>query len=111
MILTEMFQFLGNNSNDVNLALLAGGHHLNLFHLGLVLGLSYGTLRSTWRKHRGDYRSCLIDIVADWFKWIDQVRVFAIGETCCSWKILVRALLHPLVRQRGLAEKIAKDHK
>jgi len=49
--------------------------------------------------------------VADWLKWIDQVQSFAIDETCCSWKILVRALLHPLVRQRALAEKIAKDHK
>ena len=72
------------------------------FHLGLVLGLHYSTLKAIQSDHV-TAEDCLQETMSRWLKQKDSV-----GQP--SWRTLARALAHPLVGQQRLAEELAKNH-
>ena len=72
----------------------------HIYNLGLVLGL-----KQTKLKALRDSDSFLDDAISAWLRKEDQVTEK--GEP--SWTVLINALKHPRVGQRGIADKIAKD--
>ena len=91
---------------DVVAAVIAGRTYFSWFHLGLALGLDYRTLKVIQNKCSDD-NECLRDTLAAWLRQKDKVP----QQGLPSWRSLTRALAHPLVDQRGLAEEIARKHK
>ncbi len=76
------------------------------FHLGLVFGLRYGRLRIIpIETHTTEH--LVIKSVSIWLCL--RACVLVCGRP--SWKTLVRALAHPLVREMRLAGEIADRHK
>ena len=88
-------------------AALVGGHDFSWFHLGLTLGLFYSTLKTIQRMNRENFSECLGDTLVGWLRKIDGV--YREGKP--SWRTLARALVHPLVNQRSLAEEIANNYR
>ena len=72
----------------------------HIYNLGLVLGLKHTKLKAL-----RDSDSFLDDAISAWLRKEDQVTEK--GEP--SWTVLINALKHPRVGQRGIADKIAKD--
>ena len=69
----------------------------NIYHLGLVLGLSHHQV-----KEMKDSETFLDDMIAAWLQKVDQVGI-------PTWQKLVKALRHKRVGQTGIANKIEKD--
>ena len=72
----------------------------DVYHLGLVLGLSQRKLMA-----KIDSRTFLDDVISAWLRKEDQV--IKRGEP--SWRALVSALMNRRVGQTGIATNIAKD--
>ena len=72
-----------------------------LSHLGMVLGLS---------RHRvsgmKDSDSFLEDMISSWLQQADNV---AAKSGVPTWRSLVKALKHQLLRQNGIARQIVMD--
>ena len=72
----------------------------NITELGQVLGLRYATLRDL--PHGG----FLNEVMTLWLGEADDV----LKKGKPSWRSLVQGLRNKLVRQNGIANKIAKEH-
>ena len=72
-----------------------------LSNLGLVLGLSLHHVKGLM-----DSKTFLGDMVLSWLNQADNVTTRSGVPT---WKSLVKALRHKLLRQNGIASQIAKD--
>lgn len=72
----------------------------NITELGQVLGLRYATLRDL--PHGG----FLNEVMTLWLGEADDV----LKKGKPSWRSLVQGLRNDLVRQNGIANKIAKEH-
>ena len=67
----------------------------HIYHLGLVLGLNQGRVKSMMDSST----TFLDDVIAAWLRSEDQVRA-------ATWMNLVKALRHPRLNQTGIADKI-----
>jgi len=72
----------------------------NIYYLGLVLGLAHHELKA-----KMDSSIFLSDVIHAWLQRKDQVD----EKGKPSWQVLIKALKHPMVRQTGIANDIAKD--
>ena len=72
----------------------------DVYHLGLVLGLSQHKLMA-----KIDSKTFLDDVISAWLRKEDQV----IKRGKPSWRVLVSALMNRRVGQTGIATNIAKD--
>ena len=72
----------------------------HIYNLGLILGL-----KQTKVKTLKDSDTFLDDVIAAWLRKEDQVR----KNKEPSWTVLINALKHRRVEQRGIADKIALD--
>ena len=72
------------------------------FHLGVALGLSYGTLKAIESNHQGDAHRCLTEMVVAWLQMADNSRP--------SWQRLASALNSPVVNRIDIANTIAARH-
>ena len=70
----------------------------NVHLLGLALGISQRRLNTK------DVASFLREVIADWLNGVDMVNETS-GQP--SWRSLMSALRHPIVRQTGIANNIA----
>lgn len=72
------------------------------FHLGVALGLSYGTLKAIESNHQGDAHRCLTEMVVAWLQMKDSLHP--------SWRRLASALNSPVVNRIDIANTIAARH-
>ena len=79
---------------------LLGLQHIDIYNLGLTLGLYYPHLNKMETSKR--FRD---DVIAAWLQKEDQV--LKMGTP--TWETLVKALRDPRVNQTGVASKIAAD--
>ena len=71
------------------------------FKLGVVLGLSYDTLKIIEHNYRDAHR-CQMEMVIAWLRTKDNSHP--------SWQSLASALGSPLVNRKEIAVMIAADH-
>lgn len=79
---------------------LQGLDRINIYQLGLVLGLSDGRVRMIQ-----DSKTFLEDVINLWLQKVDQVQ----EKGAPSWWRLVDALRNRRIKQNGIANDIAKD--
>ena len=79
---------------------LLGLDKTDIYHLGLVLGLSESRVRGV-----EDSKTFLDDMVVAWLQKVDQVQ----KRGAPSWRRLVEALRDRTVGQNGIARKILQD--
>ena len=102
-----MHYFLDDSSlSTIKSTLLSRGSHFSWFDLGLAMGLYYHTLKVIQTECFND-DDRLRDALAAWLRRKDMVP----QQGLPSWRSLTRALSHPLVNQRRLADEIATHHK
>lgn len=70
----------------------------HIYNLGMVLGL-----KQTKVKALKDSDTFLDDVIAAWLRKEDQVKEKP------SWTVLIKALRHQRLEQRGIADKIALE--
>lgn len=76
----------------------------NVHLLGIALGISHHRLNDS----KDATPSFVSSMIADWLHRVDMVSKTT-GEP--SWRSLVSALRHDIVKQTGIANKIAADKK
>ena len=72
------------------------------FHLGLALGLSYGTLKEIESNYPRDSRRCQTEMIMAWLQMKDRSRP--------SWQALVHALRSPSLARIDIATMISVEN-